>query len=120
MLYEPSAGSTRLPSSSLAYITDQPEESTAYDAYLTLNSLLAYRAEHQGGLPFLCPIDVDNGTCNEYSIAYCAKLVRDCAEHLCDVGRLSPRCGGHGGKVVAMMGMSWMDYWVHKMAVTKL
>ncbi len=118
--YRPSAPNTRSPSTSLPYVKGEPDEEEAYNAYLTLDNLLSYRAEHQGSLTFLCPIERDGELIYEYTIAHCAALVRAGAEFLCVAGGLFPRCRGEKGKIVGMIGVSWVDYWINKMAVTRL
>ena len=118
--YKPSAPSSRLAASSLTYIAGEPDEAKAYDAYLTVNNLLSYRAEHQGHLPFLCDLNVERGTHDEYTVAHIARLVRECAEHFSNVEGLRPRESWEAEQVVGMFGVSWVEYWVSKMAVSRL
>ena len=112
---------TRLPPSSFPLIDNPLDPQAAYEAYQTLDTLISYRAEHQGSFPFLCPVDPYQKSVQEYTFAQCAWWIRLGAEHFNRCAeQLRVRCKGEEGKVVGMVGMSWVDYWINKMAIVRL
>ena len=66
--YESCGINASLPASSFSFNKGEPDEQAAYDASLTVDGLLSYRAQHQGHLPFLCSLDPFRNLVEKYTL----------------------------------------------------
>ena len=116
--YTPATGHKDYPASRYPLVSGAEDEKLARDAYASLNTLLDYRASQLPNDLCLCPIDLDKGTCAEYTFVQTRQLVISIAAAFAPV--LPVRTVNDPALVVAMSGRSGGDYWVLEKAIQRL
>ena len=106
------------PDSSYPLVLGEEDPSAARRAFRSTTALLDYRAEHQGDLPFLCPLDLARGTHDVYTFRQTRELViRFAKAHASVLPRRERRAKPI---VVGVMGGGGVEYWLHDRALQRL